>query len=324
MMKKKFSESQRISDFSDAYDKNVDLDFLTQQIYAFNSNDDFFPDPYMGYKIQSKKSKYLTFLEDGSRSIGFSTSTPPDADNRVLLLCYGGSVMFGSYAATDSKTIPAFLGQINPIVDTYEIKNYALPGGVITQNFSHFLNYIYPTLKPGRHFKIIFLFGFNEYQTLYKHGLTYNAPIVSPLQALVGAGWTQRLNNKTHRQKDILSSRISDSPEKELDRLINHINIFSELISQLGGEIELYFQPTLIRSQKIRVARENTYEKLTVSNLDYFVNRIREGILKSQTFSDLSNIFDNISHQIFVDEAHMGCRGNRLLAKSILKEWAPE
>ena len=196
MSKKQTIESKHISDFVDAYDANVDFGFLYQQSYAFSLNAAYLPDPYIGFKIQIENSNYLSINQDGSRSVGSARTTDSNHSHKQLLLCYGGSAMFGSYASSDIKTIPGFLAQFDSVANNYEIKNFALPGGIVTQNFSHFLNYVYPKLKPGNPFKIVILFGYNEYRTIYHYGFHYNTPIISPLQAVLGNSILSRILRK--------------------------------------------------------------------------------------------------------------------------------
>jgi len=319
-MNKYATQSKYISSLCTAYDKNADLGFFAQQIYAFSSNSNYFPDPYMGFRLIAQKSKYLSILEDGSRSLG-STSISNLYDNKKgLLLCYGGSVMFGSYSASDAKTIPGYLGKSENLSKNYEIKNLALPGAIIVQNFSHFFNYVYPKLAYGRKFRIVFLFGFNEFQSMVINNSIYNSPIVGPLQSLLGKSRIVKLIKSKSRIKDINSARIATSTKIEIDSLINHAEAFARLISLIGGEAFFYFQPILSRSKKKRIEIENKFGKLDIENLDYFVSNFRNKNSNYIKFRDLSDIFDSVDDQIFIDEVHMGCKGNRLISQCIVKD----
>ncbi len=318
-MKKTSKAGLDLALYSDAYDPHADLGFFDLQTYAFNVNSNYVPDPYVGYKMHVANSKYLTLLEDGSRSIGNSVKGDNQEPEKNLLLCYGGSVMFGCYSASNSRTIPGYLAKLESIERKFEIKNYGLPGGTILQNFSHFFNYAYPGFRPGRQFQLVFLFGFNEYRAIYRYGLRFSEPIVGPLQALLGNKRVARIISKQKRSRDINSYRLSSSPEIELGFLINQINVFSKLVSELGGKVSFVFQPTLLRSKKERYGIENAYQKSEETEFNLFVERCSQELSKLHNFIDLSEIFNCISSQIFIDDVHMGCKGNRLLAESLVK-----
>ena len=318
-MKKNSKARLDLALYSDAYDPNADLGFFDLQIYAFNVRSNYFPDPYVGYKIQVANSKYLTLLKDGSRSIGNLVKSDNQEPEKDLLLCYGGSVMFGCYSASDSRTIPGCLAKLESVTNKFEIKNYGLPGGTILQNFSHFFNYAYPSLRPGRQFQLVFLFGFNEYRALYHYGLRSSESIVGPFQALLGNTRVARIISKQKRARDINAHRLSSAPDIELGFLINQMNVFAKLVSELGGKVNFVFQPTLLRSKKVRHGLENTYQNPKETEFNSFVERFSHEISEHHNFIDLSDIFNQIPSQIFIDDVHMGCKGNRLLADSLVK-----
>lgn len=302
------------------YGEDLPKTFKKSGTYAFASNSRYIPNPYFGFEIIQKNNKYLNFTKDGARALdeNFEKNLFCEIEQKdKIVFLYGGSVMFGSYALSDSKTIGGYLNTYN---SNYRIFNFALPGSIIYQNFSHFFNYAYPKIsKLGSEVHLVFLFGFNEFQNIFRYSNRRNYPLISLPQLLFGNTVLGRLSSRTKRARYIKHVNKNEDKYQETKLLFQDITIYCDLLKSLGIKIYLLFQPNIYLSKKILIGEENRFKNVEKNSYENFRNIALESLMQKDFFYDLTEIFDEELGELFLDEVHIGSVGNRIIANQISK-----
>ena len=307
-------------DYQGAYDSDLPEDFFESNTYAFATKSEFVPHPFMGYRLRQTPNAYLKFTDDGGREItdgGDSPKVSNLSEHDQPYFMYGGSVMFGSYALSDSRTIP---GYTQKELEGSKVFNFALPGSVFSQNFSHFLNVVLPRVTHVKHFYFILLFGFNEFQCLSKLKLKSSEIQLSYSQILFGNSLLGRLAKTQSRIKQIELERKSIDSLEEIDLALIRLKQLTSLIVKLGGTPLIALQPNLFLTRKQLFGRERKiFAEAPIVGLNSFRCRAREAFDNNEFFVDLSEVFDGVDRQVFVDGVHLGCFGNQQIARNLIE-----
>jgi hypothetical protein len=302
--------------YSGAYEGDFSTEIFSSNIYAFASENKFISDTYMGFSIKPSNNIFLSSsIELGRRTGNLNLNFSHLYEKSIPIFCYGGSVMFGSYAVSDFKTIPGFIAQQGPKFN--DIFNFALPGSIIQQNFSHFFNKVIPKTRLNKFFLVI-LFGFNEYLTIFKQNLKYPESQINVIQSLpLGVNYKKLIMRsksivKFHKEKQ------SINPINECKLLITSIKNISSFLECTNGELLLFLQPNLALSKKKLYGIEKLAKNDSVAvDLETLRTSMYNDSELRHKIIDLTEIFDGINRQVFIDSVHLGSYGNRVIAEKI-------
>ena len=308
-----------VEQYIEAYNKKDDvIGMFKSGVYNFSKNGSYVPDPYVGFRLREIRSRYLN-ISKTYRRLSMQISKKHSIENQKIFF-YGGSVMFGYYSTSDETTIPGLISATNDKLHTY---NYALPAATLSQNFSHYVNKVLvETNDLNKRHKVVCLIGYNEFLSSYRYKLKYGTPVVSTHNALWGPSKIGQFLYKIPGYKFRLGE-----PKMENFNLTNLVNdtiktieVFNSTVEAFGGEFILFIQPSLSTARKEKIGIEiqqetdmqffKYYQEFNASLIRYFT--------KKSNIHNLTSIFDRCRFQIYLDQIHIGTKGNEIIAKEIL------
>jgi len=305
--------------FKSAYDFDDDITGMFKSgIYGFSSNGTYQPDPHVGFSLRNVKSPYLNILERYKRET-YRDIEIKKYKSRAYF--YGGSVMFGYCSVSDIKTIPGYISILNKDV---QITNFALPATTIVQNFSHYVNKVINTFNTFRenHY-VSCLIGYNEFILSYRRNLKYGVPAISIHESVWGPAKIGQVLFRLPSYKMRLNEVAKE--EFELNRLVgqvvNSIEVFRKVVEDFGGNFSVFLQPCLSGREKILCGRELDLvpDNEFTSNYLKFIEAINTHFENQNIIYDLTQLFLSKKFQIYIDQVHLGSKGNKLVAEKILE-----
>lgn len=297
--------------------------------------------PFRLWGIQSWHGKYIN-NDAGEMGIWRRTVNPSGADcangRRTSVWVFGGSTVFGT-AVPDWATLPSYLSRILnrdghgcPVVTNFGVEGY-----VTTQE----LILLTEKLKAGyRPSVVIFYDGFNDaYAGM--HGADprlahYGEDLMKARVEGTFAGrfdFVQRLHlilvaraiAARLRRPPTLPVDFGDAKATAtVDNYEANLKVVSALSHACNFTFFSFLQPVLIYGHKPMVPFE---QKLAQSDggmgidarpiVKVYQEAERRG--SSASFVDLAGLFDSVSEPLYVDTAHLGPRGNELVANAVAK-----
>lgn len=312
----------------DAFDNKVDV--FSNNIYSHASNNEWICDPFIGFRLKkiTRKINNQIILKTNSMGIRASEIFLKEKYDTIFI---GGSFVYGAFAPSENETIPSYYEKIIKS----KVLNAGIGGHVLKQHFSLFFNY----LKSIKAKKLIFIFGFNDMGNCF-NGKEYknikldifekkiNKVLENPIKQSFIVIFSQILNILKLRKlvkniffKKKISNVISSESyiDKYIDELSNDLEEFNKM--QLNKKIFFFIQPNLITSKK----KLSNYEKIVINNRDenkknfckIFHQKLENKIFRINNVYNLNNIFDHRNDTIFIDDAHIGDKGNLIVANKI-------
>jgi len=124
------------------------------------------------------------------------------------------------------------------------------------------------------------------------------------------------INKKLKKQKN-----HTPNMSKYLDELCSNINFFNNHNKNL--KIYFFIQPNLITSKKRKTNYENqVIQSRQIEKIQFcknFYTQLNKRTKNISNVFNLENVFDKNEDTIFIDEAHVGDKGNEIIAKKICK-----
>jgi hypothetical protein len=310
--------------------------YFYEDVYSHFKNKEWISDPFIGFKLKKLKKILNKKIILETNQLGLRTSDNYKQKNYKIIFL-GGSFVFGSYSPTDSDTIPKHYENLSK----ERSLNAGIGGHVLKQHFSLYFNYLYKN-QPN---KIFLIFGFNDmtncfnnkkpedlrislFQAEFKTSF-YSLFIILILKIITSLKIDFIFNLYKNFFFSSKAVRISNDKKKysgieeycnELVILLNNFKSYC-----LVNEISLItiLQPSLLLTKKKLNSYEENYmktvsiDKITFAKKFYYTLGFK--LSNFHDFYNFTNIYDDINKGIFVDEVHVGDRGNAIFAKKIYK-----
>lgn len=317
------------SKFEAYFDK---IDIFSKNIYSHARNNEYVPDPYIGFKLKklNKIIEKKTILKTNNLGLRAEDNFLNEKFDNVFL---GGSFVYGAFSPSNETTLSSYYQTITGLKSL----NAGIPGHLLKQHFSLFLNY----LKKISFDKLIFVFGFNDmanclnkknyndikFDILHnKINRIINEPIKQGLKISIGgileflqikqSTYNLLYNNKKKIKKiNDYNNDISDY----INDMITDIRYFNNL--RISNKIYFFIQPTLITSQKkLSNYEQNVLDTRNLKMVEFcknFHKILNDKIKDIKNIISLENVFDNEESTMFIDDVHVGDKGNKIISKKI-------
>jgi len=291
---------------------------------------------YVGWMNKPYSGQTLAISSDGLRQ------TPGAAceSDALRIFAFGGSTMWGE-GASNEGTIPAYLqSMLAPRLDRpLCVTNYAQRAWVSTQSL---VKLIIELQKKNFPDVVIFYDGYNDVYAGYatgRVGVPENFYQMSESDEESRGGKRQliQLVQKTELGKLAMrfATKPSDNPrsidpiqmsESIVDAYQHVRKITESLADTYGFAFKFYWQPQLAAGTKPLSDGERTMLEShpwlpeMVRNLtDATYARIEQAAATDDDLIDLSDVFAEVSDQIYIDPAHITSSGNQIVAQAMLE-----
>jgi hypothetical protein len=300
--------------------------------------------PFRVWGVTDWHSKQIN-NDPGVRGVWRRTINPANCDplHRVNLWTFGGSTMYGT-AVPDWATIPSYLSRdlnAGSQVCT-EISNFGVEGYVTDQE----LILLAEQLKAGGHPDIVILYdGVNDSSLAWTPSGTPNAHFLfGKVKSRVEGSLSGRLDflQQSYALRLVREALARLHPKGSFASLVakqrsNVISTFNNyegnlrlahaLSDDYNFKLYCFWQPLLVYGHKPLVPFERHLVDQDVSGTSaesaWFLTMIevyREAehhAAGNDSFVFLADLFDSTREPLYVDEAHLGPRGNELVAQAI-------
>tara|TARA_Y100001958_G_C21164385_1_gene497525 strand:+ start:188 stop:1243 length:1056 start_codon:yes stop_codon:yes gene_type:complete len=324
--------------------------------YAHNANGEYELDPFIGFKLKKilKKYKNEIILETNSLGLRSEELNLIDSVDTIFL---GSSFVYGAYCPLQKLTFSEIYGKLyNKRTLNAGVGGHILPQhlslyfnylkNIKTKNVVLFAGY--------NEFSAFYLYKKNygdliiNFQEIVKN--LHSKPIICAFTILL-VYFKKQLSRYLIYFKTLLSrfnfikkiyhyffsknknltskseNLANKSENSENEKLDNYIDFFYKDIDCLKDffvkkGINFYFilQPSLVFKKNKSEAEIDIFKSLgetKINNLEYFYNRIKNKFQSSAFFYDFTNVFDNEKESIFVDNAHVADKGNKIIANKL-------
>ncbi len=288
---------------------------------------------YVYFRQKPYQGQTITIGTDGLRATWKPPSpVPPDTRPRTKLMMLGGSSLWG-FGARDDQTIPSHLARIlDQRGYRVELKNLAEIGYVNTQELIALMRELQAGYRPDI---VIFYDGVNDTTSALlegEAGLTTNEVnrrrefnlLQSPprlsaalISSLVKDSGSFRFAQAVGRRAigDTLKTRTSPSKETMdtlatgvIDRYVANIAIAETMGRGFGFRPLFYWQPVIFdKLTQVAFEREESARYGWSEGIFHVVyGRIRDSteLKRDPAFRDLSRLFAESQHLIFIDFCH--------------------
>jgi hypothetical protein len=319
--------------------------------YGFASAREYWCDPWVGFRIKSnlRKGNVLNTDSIGHRFNGDPSDQPINRSQKEILIS-GGSFIFGSYASSDSSTIPAQLEYMTPFC----VRNLGQPGGVTPQHTSLFYNYVLRHFKKPSHYIIVA--GYNDFLLSAVYRKKYGQLILD-MQGLANASYSDPrgyfistlkknipfvqklfvirklksyfLDNKQSRETENLSSAKTDLSAEistYVDNLVREVDFLSCCLNSLEIKFHYVLQPSILSGRKVLTPEEvEIPDRAYRSHLNKqslpFYNVFNETLVSRMSdkkyFRDFRYVYDDVPETIFRDPVHVNDYGLKIFAEAL-------
>lgn len=300
--------------------------------------------PFRVWGVTDWHSKLIN-NDPGVRGVWRRTINPANCDplHRVNLWTFGGSTMYGT-AVPDWATIPSYLSRdlnAGSQVCT-QISNFGVEGYVTDQE----LILLAEQLKAGGHPDIVILYdGVNDSSLAWAPSGSPNAHfLLGKVKSRVEGSLSGRLDflQQSYALRFVREILARLHPTGSFESLIqkqrpNVVSTFNNYEGNLrlaralseayNFKLYCFWQPLLVYGHKPLVPFEQHMAAQDVSGTSaesaWFLTMIevyREAehhAAENDSFVFLADLFDSTREPLYVDEAHLGPRGNELVAQAI-------
>jgi len=231
-------------------------------------------------------NKVMYYNSEGFRGPEFTKDKP---ENTFRIITVGGSTTFGS-GVVDNETYPYHLQELFDSTNLdfkVEVINVGIPGA-----------------WSGQEVPLI-LTGLGQLEQRYPTALlAYDPDLFIVFDGMNDVHW-----------------QFFGTPEATPTSWKNRWNEICELGKQLGFETIITIQPTINSGKKILTHQE--YEASLKKDPKYlelypfYAEQLKELKKHCTLTADLRDIFDDVKEPIFFDFAHVGPRGNQIIAETM-------
>ena len=306
-----------------SYSKIVFSD-LTQYRERYN--------PYTVWISDKIGSRTLNIDERGVRK----TYNPPvNKNTNKKIFIFGASTLFG-LGTDDDHTIPSILSKIinKNSKNRYEVINYGTLAYISSQELNRLIIELRRNNIPDY---VIFYDGiadilFGVYNPgfpgahfhYYETALSYNhhgfLNLIYSSYSLKLIGYTIERLYKRYQKSSIRD--IDNKIARMLNNYKKNIEIVHALSKSYGFKYYIFFQPVLCAAKKPMTDYEKKiYDNSGVLNIIFrkAYDEIKKVDFKGYRYYNISDAFDKIDKDIYIDFAHVGAFGNEIIAETIYK-----
>jgi lysophospholipase L1-like esterase len=297
--------------------------------------------PFLLWGVTNWHSKYLN-NDESKTGVWRRTINPAQGECKtrpVAVWVFGGSTVYGT-GVPDWATIPSYLSRdLNASSDCAVVSNFGVEGYVSNQE----LIVLMQQLKAGgRPDIVIFYDGLNDAGAAGpasgppKPHFSFDA-IKSRIEGSVSGrldflreSYTLRLAGEIrgflfpqHSSQSVLDE-LHTKGVAALDNYEANLSVAKALGKAYNFRIYCFWQPSLFFGKKPlvpferqlpEVATRDTWSLITTAVYQEAETRAAAG----GSFTFLGGIFDSVPDPIFIDEGHLGPRGNELAAQAVAK-----
>ncbi len=311
--------------------------------------------PFLLWKPAEFHSQYVNIDRDGWFS--WRRTIQPEAclssPRKTTVWMFGGSAVHG-VGAPDFATIPSYLAAVltRKAGECVEVKNFGIDGYVGNQEIIALMELLQSGRKPDI---VVFYDGYNDvYAGVYSsgipeahfdfvpikrklessgaplHDLMENSYTVRGLRALLRATGGLRSDHllSVDAHDRVVSVELTDEVlAKRTTAALDHYERNLEIVRRLGGQYGFtaycFWQPASRYGNKPFVA----YERQALADPEVLDPNMRSPVMlayreaerrsPSGGFIFLGRIFDEEAGPIYLDDVHLGPRGNQLIAEAI-------
>lgn len=302
-------------------------------------------EPYVMWRRAPFKGETIVVEDDGVRRTAHS-----DCSARTYTVwMFGGSTMWGA-GSPDWLTIPSLLAeQYEKSGMPVCVRNYGTSAWVSTQEVIELMQELKRT--PRKPDLVVFYDGVNDAFTLYQSGMIdvpqNNDRIKNKLQSgdPMQTGWNHPRSNSMLQMflesKTFLSiSRIGaglrrarngsqsvSTPQPSSDLIqtqmevayLKNLDLVGALGREYGFQYAFFWQPVMLVGRKRLSDEEKIILRKTLATNNGMQETFEKmyslaGSEKRQKFFDIADALDNREDTIYIDFAHIGPEGNRLVA----------
>jgi lysophospholipase L1-like esterase len=300
--------------------------------------------PFRIWSVTDWHGKYIN-NDPGVGGVWRRTLNPANCDpaHRATVWTFGGSTMYGT-AIPDWATIPSYLSRdLNTASRVcVVVSNFGVEGYVTDQE----LILLGEQLKAGGHPDIVIFYdGVNDSSLAWAPSGSPNAHFVyATVRGRVEGSLSGRLDfvQKSYALRLVREIMARSHPASSIAPLIakqqpnvastfNNYTANLQLVRALSEaykfKLYCFWQPTLVYGHKPLVPFEQQMVDRDVSGTSaesaWFLTMISVYREADRYAADhgsvvfLSNLFDSVREPLYVDEAHLGPRGNELVAQAI-------
>ena len=298
-------------------------------------------EPYVYWRYTPYKGHYINIDEKGLRrtwNTGIS--------RRKRIFVFGGSTVWGT-GVRDDFTIPSFISRILSLEKglNVEVINFGQSGYVTTQEIIALLRLLQNGQIPDL---VIFYDGINDSFSAFQSreaGIPQNefnryaefnsgrSILLSARNLIVNSATLRGMKefmNRLKRKRIVdesmsLSNNTSNFNKLLYDKVVEVYQANIRYANQIAREFKFktlfYWQPTVFTKGDNKSSYENVQELTRFEVRDEFlrVNKII-GKITHSNFTDLSNIFKDYKEPLYVDEFHLGEKGNELIARCMVQD----
>ena len=298
-------------------------------------------EPYVYWRYTPYKGHYINIDEKGLRrtwNTGIS--------RRKRIFVFGGSTVWGT-GVRDDFTIPSFISRILSLEKglNVEVINFGQSGYVTTQEIIALLRLLQNGQIPDL---VIFYDGINDSFSAFQSreaGIPQNefnryaefnsgrSILLSARNLIVNSatlrgmkGFMNRLKRKRIIDESMsLSNNTSNFNKLLYDKVVEVYQANIRYANQIAREFKFktlfYWQPTVFTKGDNKSSYEKVQELTMFEVRDEFlrINKII-GKITHSNFTDLSNIFKDYKEPLYVDEFHLGEKGNELIARCMVQD----
>lgn len=298
-------------------------------------------EPYVYWRYTPYKGHYINIDEKGLRrtwNTGIS--------RRKRIFVFGGSTVWGT-GVRDDFTIPSFISRILSLEKglNVEVINFGQSGYVTTQEIIALLRLLQNGQIPDL---VIFYDGINDSFSAFQSreaGIPQNefnryaefnsgrSILLSARNLIVNSATLRGMKefmNRLKRKRIIdesmsLSNNTSNFNKLLYDKVVEVYQANIRYANQIAREFKFktlfYWQPTVFTKGDNKSSYEKVQELTMFEVRDEFlrINKII-GKITHSNFTDLSNIFKDYKEPLYVDEFHLGEKGNELIARCMVQD----
>ncbi len=265
---------------------------------------------------------------------------PGGIEKPTKIFMFGGSTIWG-VGVDDCNTIPSLLHkrlQEDFPARTFAITNFGALGYVSTQELIQLMLELQKGNVPDY---VVFYDGINDTHAAgFRPGIPGYHQHYHTTKNILGGGLLSNILYSTYSVK-LLSSlterfykRQSDSVLADIDMKAgqvadiykNNIVILDQLAKQYRFEYFAFWQPMLLTSNKPVTDYEQHHIDKS-ANLVVIANKVYDAIKATNFtglgFYNISGVFDAVGKDIFLDTAHLGPTGNKIIMETMYKTIKP-
>jgi len=297
--------------------------------------------PFLLWGVTSWHGKYVN-NDQGKTGVWRRTINPARGEctaRPLAVWTFGGSTMYGT-GVPDWATLPSYLSRdLNAGADCAVVSNFGVEGYVSNQE----LIVLMEQLKGGAHPDIVIIydglndagaagpasgapnphFAFDTIKLRIEGSIGGRMDFVRESYTLRLAGAIRGFLFRRRSSRSVLDE-LHTKAVAALDNYEANLEVAKALARAYHFQIYCFWQPSLYYGQKPlvpfekqlpEIATRDSWSLITTAVYQEAATRAAA----SGSFTFLGEIFDSVPEPLYIDEGHLGPRGNELAAQAVAK-----